>query len=214
VPSLSFRIEGAEAAAFAAAPTLLFRLGIENAGGEPIRSISLNVQLRISPAQRRYSAGEQTRLRDLFGEPQQWSTTLRSLLWTQATLVVPPFEGAIAVELPIACTYDFEVASAKYFAALEGGEIPIELLFSGTVFYPGSDGLQVVQLPWDREARCRLPVALWREAIDRHFPDSAWLRLRRDAFDRLSEYRARRALPTWDAAIEALLAAAEQEVER
>ena len=93
-PSLRFAVDAAEPAAFAAAPTLLLRLRITNAGDEPIRSLSLNAQARIQTAGRRYSPAEQTRLRDLFGQPEQWATTLRSMLWTQTSVVVPPFEVA------------------------------------------------------------------------------------------------------------------------
>ncbi|HEY3080973.1 MAG TPA: DUF6084 family protein [Chloroflexota bacterium] len=214
MPDLRFRVEGAEASAFAAAPTLLLKLRVENAGAEPIRSLTLNAQVRIRTAQRSYDAEERSRLRELFGEPPRWSATLRSMLWTQTTLVVPPFEREALVDLPLACTYDFEVASAKYLAALHDGEVPLELLFSGTVFYTDAAGLQVEQIPWDREARFPLPVRVWREAIEKHFPNSAWLRLRRDVFDRLYAYKVGRGLPTWESAIEALLRGAGDEAER
>jgi hypothetical protein len=211
-PSLTFAVESAQAAPFAASPTILLALRIAATG--PVRSLTLNCQIRIQAPARPYSPPEQARLRDLFGQPAQWATTLRSLLWTQTTLVVPAFEGETLVDLPIAGTYDFEVASAKYFAGLAEGAVPLELLFSGTLFYPGPAGLQAAQLPWDSEARFRLPVATWRAAVDGHCPNSAWLRLRRDAFDRLDEFRVRRGLPTWEAALDALLSAAEQEVGR
>ena len=84
--------------------------------------------------------------------------------------------------------------------------MPLELLFSGTVFFAGPGGLlQVAQIPWDREARCELPVGVWREAMDRAFPGTAWLRVRRDVFDRLQSYKSARGLLTWDAALEELL---------
>jgi hypothetical protein len=213
-PDLAFRVEGVDVLPFAAAPTLRFALRIECTSGEPVRSIALTTQIRIDAVRRRYDDRAQERLLELFGEPARWDETLRSLLWTQTTLVVPPFEGETLVDLPIASTYDFEVASAKYFAGLVDGAVPLELLFSGTLFYPGPAGLQAAQLPWDREARFRLPVATWRAAVDGHFPNSARLRLPRDAFDRLDGFRVRRGLPTWEAALDALLSAAEQEVGR
>ena len=43
--------------------------------------------------------------------------------------------------LPVPLTYDFEVATAKYFHGLEDGEIPLLLLFSGTIFVKGETGL-------------------------------------------------------------------------
>ena len=74
--------------------------------------------------------------------------------------MVVGFAGGTDVELHVPCTYDLDVAAAKYFHALGDGEIPLILLFSGTVFAKGDGGaLRVTQIPWDREARLRLPVA-------------------------------------------------------
>jgi len=49
---------------------------------------------------------------------------------------------------------------------------------------------------------------VWRELADIHFPNSAWLRCSRQTLDELSAFKAKRALPTWDATLAALLAAA------
>jgi hypothetical protein len=215
VPNLDFRVEGAEVQEFAAVPSLLFKLRVENLEEEPIRSVALNTQIRIAATQRYYDAVEQERLLELFGEPSRWKDTLRSLLWTHTVLQVRPFSGSTVADMPVPCTYDLEVVAAKYFHALEDGEVPLEFLFSGTVFYAGADGrLQVERIPWEKEAEFRLPVRLWKEMMDHYFPNSAWIRLRRDAFDRLYDYKVRKGLPTWEAAVEALLRASEQEVER
>lgn len=215
MPDLNFGIEGAEVIEYAAVPSLLFKLRIENLDGEPIRSVSLNTQVRISATQRHYGAAEQERLLELFGEPHRWGTTLRSLLWTHSVLQVPPFSGSTVVDMPVTCTYDLEVVAAKYFHALEGGEVPLEFLFSGSVFYAGEGGgLQVNRISWEKEAEFRMPVRLWREMMDRYFPNSAWIKLHKDAFDQLYDYKVRMGLPTWEAAVEALLRASEQEVER
>jgi hypothetical protein len=215
VPDLDFAVEGAEALTFAAVPSILFKLRIENLGEEPIRSLALSTQVRIAAAQRHYDTAEQERLLEVFGEPHRWGSTLRSLLWTHTTLQVPPLSGSTVVDMPVTCTYDFEVVAAKYFHALEDGEVPLEFLFSGTVFYAGEDGgLQIGRISWEKEAQFRLPVRLWKETMEHYFPNSAWIRLRRDAFDGLYDYKVRRGLPTWEAAVEALLHASEQEVER
>ena len=215
MPNLDFRVEGAEVPAFAAIPSLLFKLRIENLEEEPIRSVALNTQIRIAATQRHYEPAEQERLLEVFGEPHRWGNTLRSLLWTHTVLQVPPFSGSTVVDMPVPCTYDLEVVAAKYFYALEGGEVPLEFLFSGTVFYAGQGGgLQVARISWEKDAEFRLPVRLWKEMMERYFPNSAWIRLHRDAFDQLYDYKIRRGLPTWETAIEALLHASEQEVER
>jgi Family of unknown function (DUF6084) len=214
VPDLEFKLEGAEVADFAAIPSLVFKLRIENLEDEPVRSVALNTQIRIAATGRHYEAAEQERLLELFGEPSRWKDTLRSLLWTHTVLQVPRFSGSTVVDMPVACTYDLEVVAAKYFYALEDGEVPLEFLFSGTIFYAGEDGrLQTTRISWEKEAEFRLPVRLWKEMMDQYFPNSAWVRLRKDAFDQLYDYKVRKGLPTWEATVEALLRASEQGVE-
>ena len=214
MPDLEFKLEGAEVAEFAAIPSLVFKLRIENLEGEPVRSVALNTQIRIAATGRHYEAAEQERLLELFGEPSRWKDTLRSLLWTHTVLQVPRFSGSTVVDMPVTCTYDLEVVAAKYFYALEDGEVPLEFLFSGTIFYAGEDGrLQTTRISWEKEAEFRLPVRLWKEMMDQYFPNSAWVRLRKDAFDQLYDYKVRKGLPTWEATVEALLQASEQGVE-
>jgi hypothetical protein len=210
---LSFQIIGAEADVKSASPLLLLKLAIGNATDESIQSIALRCQVQIEATRRRYSPAEQARLIDLFGEPDRWSRTLGGLLWTHAGTVVPSFDGQTVVDLPLPCTFDFNVAATKYFHGLEEGEIPLALQFSGTIFYRAAAGnLQVAQISWDKEARYRLPVRVWREMMDRHYPNGAWLRLRRDVFDRLHEFKTRHAIPTWEAAVERLLAESQEQV--
>jgi hypothetical protein len=204
LPQLGFAVEGAEAVRYAAAPTLAFALRVES--DRPVRSLSLNVQIRIVPTRRSYDAADEDGLVELFGTPDRWGDTLRGFLWTNATLLVPPFEGSTVAELSVACTYDLEVAATKYFHALRDGEVPLELLFSGTVFYLGDEGqLRTSKVPWECEAQFRLPVAVWKEAIAHRFPGTAWLRLQQDVFDRLAAYKAHGTHPTWEAAISDLL---------
>jgi hypothetical protein len=206
VPQLQFAVERCAPLDYAAVPTLAFTLRIDESDGRPIRSVLLDVQIQIAARRRRYAGAEGERLLELFGAPDRWATTLRTLPWTRATLVVPPFTGATAVDLHVPVTYDLEVTAAKYLAALEGGEVPLELLFSGTVFFAGPKGLlQTARIAWDSDVDYRLPVSVYRQAVDRHFPNSAWLRLGRGSFDRLTAYKARHAFASWDAAIDSLL---------
>jgi hypothetical protein len=217
MPDLDFAVVEADVLPFAAGPTMLFKLRISNAvETERIHSIMLRAQIRIEAKQRHYDGPTEERLLDLFGEPRRWGETLRSLLWTHTTITTPRFTGSTVVELPVTCTYDFEVTGTKYFHALADGEAPLLFLFSGTVFYSpeGEEAPRIAQIPWEKEAHYRLPVALWREMMDRYFPNSAWLRLHKDVFDRLCSYKARQALPTWEAALEQLLGRSEAELER
>jgi len=168
MPDLSFRIEGAAVVPYAVAPTLAFQLRITNANvDEIIHTVALRCQIQIEVTRRRYALEEQGRMRDLFGEPERWSQTLRSLLWTHASVIVPGFRGSTMVDLPIPCTFDFNVAATKYFEGLIEGEIPIQVMFSGTAFYADPDGvLQVAPISWEQEARFKLPVKVWREMME------------------------------------------------
>ncbi|MCX9193349.1 hypothetical protein C3Y87_18460 [Carbonactinospora thermoautotrophica] len=209
---LSFACTGVAPERYAAAPTLVFDLRVTEESGERVHALALRCQIRIEPQRRTYEAAEAEGLLDLFGEPARWGDTLKPLQFTTVPLMVPGFSGETEVGLPVPVTYDLEVAAGKYFQALRDGEVPLLLLFSGTVFYQGAAGLQVEQVPWDREARYRLPVAVWRELIDLRFPNSGWLRLSRDTLDTLHRVKARRALPTWEHAIEYLLKQAGEEM--
>lgn len=208
MPDLSFKIESASVVPFAAAPTIAFQLQIENAiAGEKIHTVALRCQIQIEVTRRRYAPQEQERLLDLFGQPDRWSQTLRSMLWTHASLVVPGFEGArTVVDVQVPCTFDFNVAATKYFDALREGDIPLNMLFSGTIFYaPPDSPLQVAPISWNQEAKYKLPVNVWREMMETYYPNCVWINLRRDIFDRLNLYKMQHGIPTWEQALERAL---------
>ena len=207
MPDLTFRVESAEAIPFAAAPTIGFRLKVANANeSQAIQSIALRSQILIESSRRHYKTDEREGLRDLFGEPDRWRQTLRSMLWTHASLTVPAFSAAVVCQLSVPCTFDFNVGAAKYFYAMQDGDVPLCFQFSGTVFYEAADGsLQIDQIGWDREAKFSLPVKVWREMMDHYYPNSTWLRLSRDAFERLYKYKRLHSIATWEEAIEKLL---------
>ena len=207
---LVFDCLGARAEAYAVAPTLILRLRVVETTGETVHCLALRCQIRIEPLKRRYSDAEGERLVDLFGERSRWGDTMKPLQFAHVTQLVPGFRGAVEIELPIPLTYDFEVATAKYFHGLDDGEIPLLLLFSGTLFLSGETGFSIEQVPWHKEAAFRLPVATWREAMDSAFPDSTWIRLRRETLDALARYKSRHTLPTWDETLAVLLREAEQ----
>ena len=197
---LSFTVAGAHADPHAATPAILFRVRIQ--GAAPVHAVLLRCLVQIDTRRRRYVPEEQERLTDLFGEAPRWRETLRPLVWTRASVTVPAFEGSTEIDIPVPCTYDFEVAAAKYLEALAGGEVPLLFLFSGTVFAKAESGFRVEQIAWDREASWRMPVSLWREAMEACFPGCAWIRIRRETLDALQRLRARNGLLSWDEAIE------------
>jgi hypothetical protein len=205
VPEVAVAEQDAARVPHAAVPTLRFVVRADS-GGAAVRSILLDTQIRIGARRRRYDAAATDRLFELFGPREDWGTNLNSLLWTRTTTVVPPFTGETAIDLDVPCSYDLEVAASRYLDALGDGEVPLEFLFSGALFYSGADGrLQTARISWEAEAEYGLPVAVWKETMDRHFPGSAWLRVDKATFDRLCTYRSTRALPTWAAVFDELL---------
>jgi hypothetical protein len=211
MPELNFQIGGVSVVPYAAVPTLAFHLQVENAvPQEAIHTVALRCQIQIEATRRRYAPEEQHGLLDLFGDPGRWSRTLRSMLWTHANVVIPAFTGPTATaDLHVPCSFDFNIAATKYFAALAEGDIPLNFLFSGTVFYapPEGGGLQVAPIAWDREARCKVPVSVWRALMEAYYPNTAWLNLRRDVFERLYRYKVQKGIPTWEQVFEEILPA-------
>jgi hypothetical protein len=205
---LSFTCIDVTSERYAVAPTLLFRLRITEADGQRVRAVALRCQFRIEPQRRAYSEEESERLIELFGKRARWGDTLKPFQFANTSTVVPDFAGTIEVDVTVPCSYDMEVAAGRYFHALEDGEIPFILLFSGTVFGAGEKNLWIEQVPWHAECRYRVPVKIWREMMDTHFPGGGWLRLQQETIDALAAFRAERTLPTWDDTILAVLESA------
>lgn len=207
MPDLNFSIEGFEVAKCSVAPAINFKLKIMNANAaDAIQSVALRTQIQLEVTHRNYVAEEKEKLRDLFGEPDRWGQTLRTLLWTHVSLNIPAFDESTVVDLTVPCTFDFNVAATKYFHGLANGQVPLCLQFSGTVFYAKGEGyLQVAPISWDKEARISLPVSVWHEMMDTFYPGNAWLCLRRDVFERLYDYKVQNGIPTWEEALDNLL---------
>jgi len=207
---LAFEVVGAAPEPHAAVPTMMVRLRVTETGGGKVHALALRCQIRIEPQRRRSGPEEEERLYELFGEAPRWGDTLRPFLWTHVSATLPGFSASAQFDLPVECTYDFEVTAAKYMHALAGGEIPLIFLFSGTVFTRGTSGFTAEPVGWDQEASYRLPVSVWRALMDQYYPNSGWVRVGRDTLDALQRFKATRALPTWDQALEQLLKEAGQ----
>jgi len=211
MPDLSFHIDDAVVPEFSATPTIAFKLRLRNlAPGEAIHTVSLHSQIQIEVTRRSYTNEDKEKLRDLFGPSHRWSQTLRNLLWTNVDINVRGFADNILVDLPVPCTFDFNVAATKYFHALGDGDVPLCMMFSGTVFYSGNGGtFQVAPISWDKEARFSLPVKVWRAMMDSYYPGGGWIQVRRDVFERLYAYKVRHEIATWEQALESMLEAEE-----
>jgi hypothetical protein len=207
MPELTFQITGVEAAARGLVPLMHFKLQVRTSNpADSVQGLLLNAQIQIQSPQRSYNAAEKGRLVDLFGTPERWGQTLRNRLWTLANCTVGAFTGVAETVIAVPCTFDLNLAGTKYFYALDDGEVPLLFLFSGSAFYLTSEGkLQVERISWDKECSYRMPVKCWKDLMEQHYPNSAWLYLKRDVFDRLNEYRRRNGIATWEQTIEGLL---------
>jgi hypothetical protein len=196
---------------YAAVPILTARISVTAPDHEPVHAIALRCQVRIEPLRRGYSDEEAVGLTDLFGPRERWATTQRTFLWQHSTAMVPAFVDATEMTLSLECTYDFEVAAAKYLHPLRDGAVPLQFLFSGTVFMAGQRGFSVQQVSWDCEDRYDMPVPVWRELIRQHYPNTGWVRLPHDTVAALAAYKSTRGLLSIEDAVTALLDAARQE---
>jgi hypothetical protein len=212
IPELTFELTEVTPQRFAATPTIDLHIGIERPDGGVVQCVILSVTVAIAAARRAYDPAEQERLVGLFGAPRLWGASLRSLTWTRATTAVPAFTGRTRLSVPLACGHDLQIAAAQYLHAVKDGDVPLELAFGGTVFYPDDTGaLSTVQIPWRHEVTGRFSARVWHELMDHYYGTSRWLRLDDERFDRLAAYKARHAYASFDDAVEGLLKSAEHE---
>lgn len=204
-PDLTFAVGSVTAERFAAVPTLCFGLDIACPGGAPVRSVMLTVCLRVDVARRRYPPAAHRALTEVFGLPETWGSTMTPLHWTRSTLVVPPFEERTTVALPVPCGTDTELAVTKYLRAVDDGDVPLDLLFSGTVFHERAGRLTTARIPWSQQVRHQLPARLWHELVERYYGTSPWVRLPADVHERLDAYRTRHVLADPGEAVRRLL---------
>jgi Family of unknown function (DUF6084) len=204
--TLEFTVLGAEPIEHSASPGVRFHLHLSEPEGREVYTVALSTQVMIDPARRSYDDGERGRLVELFGAPERWGATTHPLQWARVESLVPSFTGSAAFAVEVPCTYDLEVASAKYFDALSGGEVPLSFHFNGTVLYRGEDDrLQVVLVPWSCSARWRMPVDVWRRTIAAHFPGGGWIRLAHETLEALARRKAEAGAHTFDETVRALL---------
>jgi hypothetical protein len=210
VPDPEFEITGAAHLAFAAAPTMRFQALVSEPQGIEVQSIALTAQVMIDPARRGYDSETRERLSELFGPPGNGPTgppSTSGLAWARVATNVPGFTGATTFGIEVSCTYDLEVAAAKYFYAVRDGQVPLSFHFNGNVFYRGSgpgQPLMVVPVAWST-AQYSMPVDVWRAMIAEHYPGGGWIRLDDETLNALNERRAGRGLASFDACVRELL---------
>jgi hypothetical protein len=212
IPAPAFEIVGGRPDHAAGVPTFELLVEASEPGGRHVYTIALHTLVNIEAPRRAHDLDTKQRLVDLFGPPERWATTTGSMPWVRVDMLVPSFTGRTTFALPVPCGYDLEVAATRYCGGLRDGVIPLDLHFNGTVFHRDDDGrLQIAMVPWAATARFDLPYDVWRETIDRHYPNGGWLALHETTIERLTAYRARHALTSFDAAVARLLEADEED---
>lgn len=207
-PELIIGVEGVAPVARAALPTLQFRARVRTLGIGAVRSVALESHIRIATDPRNYCEQDRHRLADLLGGPVGVLRPPPGLLWARATTQIPPFTGETQVEIPVICSYDFEVVAGRFLHSLSGGVVPLDFRFSGAVFYDHDDRLQASRLPPETTATFPMPVRVWRDLMEHYFPGTAWLRLDREVFDALCGYRTANKLTSWSQTLRSLLRSA------
>jgi Family of unknown function (DUF6084) len=206
IPEPEFTIMSAAHLAYSATPTMVFAASVSDASEREIQSIALSVQVMIDPARRGYDADTRERLAELFGPPTSWAPSTQGLAWARVSTVVPEFTGSAAFALELPCTYDLEVAAAKYFYALEDGAAPLSFHFNGTIFYrTGGGQLQMTPVPWSASAQFAMPISAWKAMIAEHYPGGGWIRMSHETLAALNARRSARGLPSFDACVQELL---------
>ena len=208
MPELSFAVVDIAPEPYAVVPNLLARLRVEETTGEPCTpwrcaprsGSSRSGGATTMPRSRRCSTCSAT------GRGSRRPSSRSPGCTPRPSRRGSP--GGCEIDLVLPCTYDFDVSGTTYLHALRDGEVPLLFLFSGTVFCRGTTGFSVTQVPWDLEARYRMPAAVWRDLMEAHFPGTEWVRMRRDTVEALAHYRHVRGLTSWDDAVTALLAQA------
>jgi hypothetical protein len=205
VPDIDFTCREVVPDPYAAGPTVIFRMTATESTGVRVHTVALRSQVRVEPSHRHYSDHEAEQVVDLFGNRPRWGQTLMPMQLAFLSQVLPSFTGSCDFDLIMPCSYDIDVAAHKYLAALDDGEVPLLLLFSGTVFSGSPGSIQVMPVPWHKETQVRMPVAVWRAAMDAHFPGQRWIRVAGDTYERLAAYRGRHGLTGWDTTVDHLL---------
>ena len=184
VTELRFTVLDIAAEPYAVAPNLLARLRIEETTGEPVHALALRAQVRIEPQRRGYDDDEEAGLLDLFGRRERWADTLKPFLWMHTAAMVPGLHrrhrGRPAAAVHLRLRGDRARSTCRRCATARSRWCCCSAAPCSPAAPPASPSTQI---PWDAEATYRLPVAVWRDVMDRYFPGSQWLRLDRDTVD-------------------------------
>ena len=180
----------------------------EARGGASSRSRS-RALITIEPAKRAYDDATASAWSSSSASPSAGRRRPRSFRWAQADALVPAFDGRDRVRAracPAPTTSSSPPPSTS--TGSPDGEAPLRFHFNGTVFYEADDGrMQIVQVPWDRSAALRdAGRGLAGDDRRRTTRTAAGCRCTPRRSSGCERLKAERGLPTFDAAVDELLA--------
>ena len=208
MPDLSFQVEGVEVVANAATPLLAFKLRLSDANPEQtIHTVALRCQIQLEVTRRKYTAEDQERLarsvwrtQPLGPDPAKSFVDARQsgrafVHREQPWSIFPCRVRSISMWLPPNISTGWRTGKCRFACS---SAAPFSM--------PVREGsLQVAPISWDKEARFKLPVKIWRDMMESYYPNSAWLCLHKDAFDRLYQYKVTHGIPTWEEVLESII---------
>ncbi len=207
---LEFEVVGVGPERYCAAPTVTFKVRITENSGDNIYAVALRTQIMIEPQRRRYTPEEEQRLLAQFGERDRWGQTLKPFYWATVGSMVTAFTESVEIDIQVPLTYDWELASTKFLHAVETGDVPVNLLFNGTIISKGESGFSIEPVPWNKESRFGVPAGLWRAVMDIYFPGTGWIRTDRSTIDKLERFRSIRGLTSWERTFDVLVEEADE----
>jgi hypothetical protein len=186
-------------------PTLAFTIRIAELTGANVHAIALRCQIRIEPRRRRYTDTETDRLVDLFGEASRWTETLQPMQLATVSAWCPgsparPARSFGAVQLRPGDRVDAVLPRARGRnggAAVAGSAAQCSSRTAADTRSSSCRGRR------SRGTACRW--LLWRDMVERDFPNSGWLRCSRETLEALAATAPGTRCPTWEHTIRSLL---------
>ena len=178
MPDLSFQVEDAHSHS---RTRLLRSCHVQGAHHRtPRRSLSIPslcvCRCRSNLCAAATPSAEQEQLKELFGETERWSKSLHPLLWANINVNVPAFTGSTVVDVPVPCTFDFNVAMTKYILRTRRWRDSHHAALQRDRFLRRPHRA----CRWRRfrgivrpAIGCRFSV--WKEMMDLYYPNTAWL---------------------------------------
>ena len=150
-------------------------LGSRSVPVSPIYTIALRCQINVDPARRRYDADPASDCPSCSESPSGGARRPRASCGRASTCSSRASKArpTSTSRCPAATTSRSRPPDIS--RGLSDGAVPLSFHLSGSVFYKTSSGeLRITQVPWDIDVRYELPLAVWTDMMEHHYPEE-WL---------------------------------------